>query len=81
MWCFWRESSFHRRDQVAVFRPHGADGEPCAKYWLAAPPWFGDPAEDAAILRRRFRTADSAMRYADKTWPEHCFPKVKGNSE
>lgn len=69
-WCFWRPSSFHRRDLASVFQPHGVDGEPIVTYWLAAPPWFGDPKEDASIMRRRFKTAESAMNYVDTTWPE-----------
>lgn len=70
MWCYWRPSSFHRRDHASVFQPHGDDDQPCALYWLASPPWFGDKEEDAAVYRRRFKTPEAAMRFADKNWPE-----------
>lgn len=70
MWCFWRESSFHRRDGAAVARLHDEQGVPVSKYWLAWPPSFGDQRIDQAVMRRRFKTAERAMAFADKTWPE-----------
>lgn len=70
MWCFWRESSFHRRDGAAVARLHDEQGVPVSKYWLAWPPFFGDQRIDQAVMRRRFKTAERAMAFADKTWPE-----------
>lgn len=70
MWCFWRESSFHRRDGVSIARLHDEQDVPVSTYWLAWPPFFGDPTIDKAVMRRRFKTADRAMDFADKTWPE-----------
>jgi hypothetical protein len=70
VWCYWRESSYFRRDHASVFRLHGADDTPISNYWLAAPPWFGDRAEDTAIMRRRFKSPEAAMMFADKVWPE-----------
>ena len=70
MWCFWRESSFHRRDGASVACLHDEQGVPVSTYWLAWPPFFGDPVIDQAVMRRRFKTADRAMDFADETWPE-----------
>lgn len=70
MWCYWRESSYFRSDHASVSQPHGVNGEPSVVYWLASPPWFGDLEEDRAVQARRFRTPESAMDFADRTWPE-----------
>lgn len=70
MWCYWREGSYFRRDHASAFRIHDENDKPVSSYWLAAPPWFGDPAEDAAMLRRRFKTPEAAMAFADRTWTE-----------
>lgn len=70
MWCYWRPSSYFRRDQASVYRPHGVDGLPTAAYWLATPPWVDGSASERELLKRRFRTPESAMTFADTTWPD-----------
>lgn len=70
MWCYWLASSYYRRDHASVFRLHDQEGNPVSTYWVASPPWFGNPEEDAAVWRRRFRTPEAAMDAADRLWPE-----------
>lgn len=73
LWGEFRPSSWTRRDMAAVAQPHGDDDQPCANYWLAWPPYITGDSNDIGhphkIMRRRFRTKEAAMAYADKTWP------------
>ena len=69
MWCYWRESTWYRRDHACVHRPHGPDGEPTRNYWLASPPWIPTIEEDRALARRRFSSPLAAVEFADKAWP------------
>ncbi len=71
MWCFWKESSFHRRDGACVARLHDEQGQPVSTYWLAWPPFFGDPRDVQAVMRRRFKSPDTAMDFADRTWQKY----------
>lgn len=74
MWCYWRDSSYFRRDHAHVYLPHGPDDSPCGTRWHASPPWFGCLEEDRAVARRGFRTPEAAMAFADRTWPEGSEP-------
>jgi len=53
---------------ASVALPHDENGYTTADYWLAWPP-FIDEDTLTIVLRRRFRSALSAMDYADRTWP------------
>ncbi len=76
MWCYWRPSSYFRRDQASVYRPHAGDGLPTAAYWLASPPWVDGMPGEREILKRRFRTPESAMTFVDTTRPEGSVPSA-----
>lgn len=67
-WCFWRASSFMRKDHASVAMPHDEDGNPTAAYWLAWPPYI-EAGFERQVLTRRFRSAEAAMDFADKSWP------------
>lgn|GEM_PF-4738872 len=68
LWCYWTPCAFKRRDLASVAMPHNERGEPVAAYWLAWPPYIEAGIEDR-VLRRRFKTANAAIDFADKSWP------------
>jgi hypothetical protein len=67
-WCFWKTSSFMRKDHACVAHPHDECGVPTGSYWLAWPPYIEANIE-RVVLMRRFSTAEAAMAFADKRWP------------
>lgn len=68
IWCYWSESSFRRIDAASVSRPHDENGVPTGSYWLAWPP-FLDRDTVHQVMKRRFLTSESAMKFVDMTWP------------
>lgn len=72
-WSEFKPSSWSRRDLAGAAQPHDDQGEPCARYWLAWPPYItgdkNDPGHPSKVMRRRFQTREAAMQHVDKTWP------------
>lgn len=67
-WCYWKASSFMRKDHASVAKPHDENGEVVAEYWLAWPP-FIEAGMERFVMKRRFKTAAAAMDFTDKQWP------------
>lgn len=77
-WSEFKPSSWTRLDMAGAAQPHDETGNPCAAYWLGWPPYITGERSDAGhpdqVMRRRFKTKESAMAYVDKTWPSHIVP-------
>ncbi|NRC34036.1 hypothetical protein [Pseudomonas aeruginosa] len=72
-WREFRPSGWTRSDMAGAAQPHGSNDEPEADYWHAWPPYItGDKSDlghPSRVMRRRFKTKEAAMAYADRIWP------------
>jgi len=72
-WREFRPSSWTRSDMASAAQPHDSNDEPEADYWHAWPPYItgdkSDVGHPSRVMRRRFKTKEAAMAYADRIWP------------
>jgi hypothetical protein len=73
IWREFRPSVWGRREGAGAAQSHGPDDKPGAGYWHALPPFITrdrpDVGDLAQVMRRRFKSKETAMAYADQFWP------------
>lgn len=67
-WYMWQASCFKRTGGASAAMKHDDHGNPCGTLWYAWPP-FIEAGMEKRVLRRGFRSPESAMKYADTDWP------------